>query len=264
MKVEKVAAHYDYNLHIDLPFKESGFEGNTSKEMVLIQPTAHCLVNLTEWQPFVLTLSEIEHVHFERVTYATKAFDAVFIFKNWDVLPRSITAIDMKYKEVIQDWLNLIEITYTEAPRPYNWAVMMKHVKDTREVFYDEFDEQGEKKPAGWMILTAEGSDDEDEEEENEDSSYASDEDEESEDDYSDDDDDESFEDEDDDDDYDEDEEDALDEKGQSWEELERDARAADKAKRSNEDEDDDRPKKQQKTSHGSKGSSSQRPSGRR
>ena len=42
--------------------------------MVLMQPSTHCLVNLTEWPPFVLTLQEVEHVHFERVTYATKVF----------------------------------------------------------------------------------------------------------------------------------------------------------------------------------------------
>jgi nucleosome binding factor SPN SPT16 subunit len=66
-KVEKVAAHYDINLMIDVPFKKSGFEGNPNKEMVLLQPTTHCLINVTETPSFVLTLSEIDHAHFERL-----------------------------------------------------------------------------------------------------------------------------------------------------------------------------------------------------
>lgn len=93
LKVEKVATHYGFTLQIDIPFRKSGFEGNCHKEMVFLQPTTHCLVNLTEQPPFVLTLADIDHVHFERVTYATRNFDAVFIFKNHSIMPRTITAI---------------------------------------------------------------------------------------------------------------------------------------------------------------------------
>jgi nucleosome binding factor SPN SPT16 subunit len=163
-KVEKVAAHYDFNLNIDVPFKKSGFHGNWSKEMVQLLPTTHCLVNLTEWPPFVMTLSEIEHAHFERVTYATKAFDLTFIFKNWDLMPRTITAIDMKYMDIIQDWLNLVEITFTKGPRSINWTDIMKIIREEREVFYDDVDDEGVAKPAGWLFLSAEDDDDEEEE----------------------------------------------------------------------------------------------------
>jgi nucleosome binding factor SPN SPT16 subunit len=163
-KVEKVAAHYDFNLNIDVPFKKSGFHGNWSKEMVQLLPTTHCLVNLTEWPPFVMTLSEIEHAHFERVTYATKAFDLTFIFKNWDLMPRTITAIDMKYMDIIQDWLNLVEITFTKGPRSINWTDVMKIIREEREVFYDDVDDEGVAKPAGWLFLSAEDDDDEEEE----------------------------------------------------------------------------------------------------
>jgi nucleosome binding factor SPN SPT16 subunit len=133
-KVEKVAAHYEFNLQIDVPFKKSGFVGNWSRDMVTMTPTTNCLVNLVEWPPFVLTLSEVEHVHFERVTYATKAFDLTFIFKNWDVLPRTINSIDLKYMEIIEDWLNLVEITFTKGPRSMNWVDVMKLAKSERQV----------------------------------------------------------------------------------------------------------------------------------
>ena len=59
-KVEKVAAHDEFNLYVDVPFKKSGFLGNWSKEMVLLQPTTNCLVNLTEWPSYVMTLSEVD------------------------------------------------------------------------------------------------------------------------------------------------------------------------------------------------------------
>ena len=215
-KVEKVAAHYEFNLNVDVPFKKSGFLGNWSKEMVLLQPTTNCLVNLTEWPSFVMTLSEVEHAHFERVTYATKAFDVTFIFKNWDMVPRTITAIDMKYMDIIQDWLNLVEITFTKGPRSINWTDIMKIVRDERNTFYEDVDEEGESKPPGWLFLSAELSDDEDEGEEDEDSNFSEDSDgsDESESDDSDSDDESDFSEEDSDGSYDEEEEEGLEEKG--------------------------------------------------
>jgi nucleosome binding factor SPN SPT16 subunit len=164
VKVEKVAAHYGFNLQIDIPFRKSGFEGNCHKEMVLLQPTTHCLVNLTEVPPFVLTLADIDHVHFERVTYATRNFDATFIFKNHSLLPRTITAIDMKYMDTIQDWLNLVEITYTMGARSMNWVDTMAAVRDSGEFFYLDKDEEGENKAPGWLFLSGEDTDEEGEE----------------------------------------------------------------------------------------------------
>ena len=85
IKLEKIAAHYDFHLTIDSPYKKFQFTGNPNREMVVIQPTTNCLVNLTEQPPFLITLSEVEHVHFERVIFGAKAFDMSFVFKNWDV-----------------------------------------------------------------------------------------------------------------------------------------------------------------------------------
>jgi nucleosome binding factor SPN SPT16 subunit len=173
LKVEKVANHYGFNLSIDIPFRKSGFEGNCHKEMVFLQPTTHCLVNLTEVPPFVLALSDVDHVHFERVTYATRNFDATFIFKNFSLPPRTITAIEMKYMEIIQDWLNLVEITYTAGPRTMNWVDVMSAARDAGEYFYLDRDRDGEKKALGWLVLSAEDSDEE-EEEEDDDESFSS------------------------------------------------------------------------------------------
>ena len=217
IKVEKVAAHYGYQLQVDIPFRKSGFEGNCHKEMVFMQPTTHCLVNLTEVPAFVLPLGEVDHVHFERVTYTTRNFDATFIFKNHSLPPKTITAIDMRYLEVIQDWLNLVEITYTAGARSINWTEVMAAVRDAGEFFYMDTDENGEKQPAGWLFLSAEDPDeDEDEEGDDDDESFAEESDEDSEEDSDDDDDDDEsdYADEDDDEDEDDDDDDEEEEEG--------------------------------------------------
>lgn len=244
MKLEKVAVHYGYSLQIDVPFRKSGFEGNCNKEMVMIQPTTHCLVNLTENPPFVLTLSDIDHAHLERVTYATKNFDLTFIYKNFDIPPKTITAVDMKYMDTIQDWLNLVEITYTSGPRSINWNDVMTFVRDFGDYFYLDVDVNGEKKPAGWLFLSAEDSENEDGEgdEEDDDESYASSADasedgSESDDSDSDADSDEYVDSAEESDDEEDEEEEEEEEEGKSWDELEKDAIASDRVKRSMEEE---------------------------
>ena len=81
-KVEKVAKHYEFNIDFDIPYADLGFNGNCTREMVTILPTVNCLVSLTETPFFFVRLADIEHVHFERVTYTTKNFDLSIIFKN--------------------------------------------------------------------------------------------------------------------------------------------------------------------------------------
>lgn len=55
------------NLQVDIPFRELGFNGVPSRSSVWIQPTTDCLVQLTEPPFLVITLSDIEIVHLERV-----------------------------------------------------------------------------------------------------------------------------------------------------------------------------------------------------
>lgn len=171
-KVERVAKHYEFDIEFDIPYIELAFDGNPNKEMVKIQPSVKCLVNLTEMPFFVIDLSEVEHVHFERVNMATKNCDMTIIFKNFDVLPKSIAAIDIQFFDMIQDWLNDVEITFTSGVQSINWKVVMDAVKgDDR--FYFDTDEDGESKPAGWNFLRADGSDDEEDEEADGDSSFS-------------------------------------------------------------------------------------------
>ncbi len=239
LKLEKVASHYDHTLNVDVPFVKSAFEANVHREMVRLMPTTHCLVNLTEVPNFCQTISDIEHVHFERAGFTTKAFDIVLVFKDWSIAPKTLTAIDIKYMDIVQEWLNLVEITYTIGSQPMNWTEVMAAVKEDDRFWYDTEADGETKKPhgAGWKFLNVEGSDDEEEgEDEDEESAFDDKEEgstEESES-GSDSDDESDFDEEDSDE---EEDDDSEEEEGKDWDELERDAAAADKAKRSYEDE---------------------------
>lgn len=246
LKVQKVAEHYEYALEFDAPYKKSGFQGNPGREMVLLQPTAHCLVNLTEWPPTIITMSEVEHVHMERVTFSNnKNFDVTFIWKDWSRLPRTISAIDSKYMDIIMDWLNEIEMTFTRGKLGMNWVEMMRIAKEFRDdgTFYSDKDLDGNKKPVGWSFLSVEHDDEDDEDPDDEESDYEEDsdeDDEEEESEYDDDSDDSDLVTEDDESDYDSDEEDGLEEKGMDWDELEREAAASDRKRERGDDEGDD------------------------
>lgn len=267
-KMEGVSERYGKPVVFDIPYRELGFMGTPFKEMVLLQPSVHCLVSLTDMPFFIISLDEVEHVHFERVMFSSKNFDVVFVFKNFDVPPMRISAVSTGELERIKEWLDDIDICFTTGTANLNWKSIMATIKaDNR--FYLDADEDGVPKPAGWEFLKMEGSDDEDEdEEEAEDSTYSasSDDDDESgsdssgsgESDWA------SLVDEDSSEEPSEDEEDAP-----SWDELEREAQAADRLhlteKRGRGDDDDEdedyrrSSSKKKKTSSGGGGGSSRR-----
>ena len=55
-------------IEFDVPYKELKFEGAPNKANVMLYPTVHCLVNLSETPFFIMNLEEIEVAHFERIT----------------------------------------------------------------------------------------------------------------------------------------------------------------------------------------------------
>jgi nucleosome binding factor SPN SPT16 subunit len=60
-------AGHDMNVRVDVPFRELGFNGVPARSSVWVQPTADCLVQLSEPPFMVITLEDIEIVHLERV-----------------------------------------------------------------------------------------------------------------------------------------------------------------------------------------------------
>jgi nucleosome binding factor SPN SPT16 subunit len=175
-KVSQLAEYYKFSLPIETPDKDIVFTGSHAREIVTIQPTAKCLVNVSEFPPFVVPLVDIEHVHFERVTFGSKHFDMQIIMKDWSQPVKKISMVDIKLKDLIQEWLTAVKITYTQGKETFGWEAILKAAIAERDVWYETVDADGEPRvqEPGWSWLNpAEESEEEDEEE----SSYESDED---------------------------------------------------------------------------------------
>merc|ERR1711909_196539 len=152
---EKVEQVTKGALEFDSPFRDLGFNGVPHRETVLLQPTSSCLVNLTSWPPFAITLEDVELVHFERVQLSLKNFDMVFIFKDYSKKIAMVTAIPMTMLDHVKEWLNSCDIKYTEGVQSLNWTKIMKTIVDDPEGFFES---------GGWSFLDPEsdGEDDDD------------------------------------------------------------------------------------------------------
>ncbi|KAG0173480.1 FACT complex subunit spt16 [Apophysomyces sp. BC1015] len=148
---EKVAEASDGRIEVDIPFRELGFQGVPFRSNVLLQPTTDCLVHLSDPPALVITLSDIEIAHLERVQFGLKNFDMVFVFKDFHRTPIHINTIPMAQLDNVKDWLDSVEVAFTEGPVNLNWGMIMKTVNEDPAEFY---------KNGGWNFLGG-GSDDE-------------------------------------------------------------------------------------------------------
>ena len=142
--VDKIEALTDNQVEFDVPFRELGFHGVPFKSSVLLLPSTHCVVNLAEQPPFIVTLDDVELVHFERVNFHMKNFDMVFIFKEYSRKVSMISSIPMTSLDSVKDWLNSCDIKYSEGIQSLNWAKIMKTINDNPEDFFDN---------GGWSFL---------------------------------------------------------------------------------------------------------------
>ena len=131
-----------------------------------MQPSSSCLVNLTSWPPFCVTLEQVELCHFERVSFSMKNFDMVFIFKDYTKKICMVTAIPMTMLDHVKEWLNSCDIKYTEGLQSLNWGKIMKTIVEDPEGFFDS---------GGWNFLDPEsGDEDEDDDDDSdEDETFA-------------------------------------------------------------------------------------------
>merc|ERR1712013_368898 len=161
---EKVESATKGVLEFDSPFRDLGFNGVPHRETCLLQPTSSCLVNLTSWPPFAITLEDVELVHFERVQLSLKNFDMVFIFKDYSKKISMVTAIPMTMLDHVKEWLNSCDIKYTEGVQSLNWGKIMKTIVDDPEGFFDS---------GGWNFLDPESDgEDEDDDDSDEDETF--------------------------------------------------------------------------------------------
>lgn len=159
---EKIAdAARDANLAVDIPFRELGFNGVPSRSSVLVQPTTDCLVQLTEPPFLVITLSDIEVVHLERVQFGLKNFDMVLVLRDFNKPPVHINTIPVESLDGVKDWLDSVDIPFSEGPLNLNWAQIMKTVTADPHAFFVD---------GGWSFLSTE-SDEEQEKDVSEDES---------------------------------------------------------------------------------------------
>lgn len=234
---EKIAdAGKSEGISVDMPFRDLGFNGVPSRSSVMIQPTTDCLVQLTEPPFMVITLTDIEVVHLERVQFGLKQFDMVVVFKDFTRPPAHINTIPVEALDGVRDWLDSVDIPFSEGPLNLNWATIMKTVIQDPHTFFAD---------GGWSFLGTESDDEGSGDEEEESAFEASDDDldSESSEDESDFDDDASAE---------ASEEDVSDEdEGEDWDELEK--KAARKDREGGMGEDDGESKKKSSSSKSKK-----------
>ncbi|GAA5982684.1 hypothetical protein JCM11641_002335 [Rhodosporidiobolus odoratus] len=141
---DKIAEASNGRVEVDIPFRELGFQGVPFRSNVLLQPTTETLVFLTEPPFLVLTLSEIEVAHLERVQYGLKNFDLVFVFQDFTRPPVHINTIPSPQLDSVKEWLDSVDIPFSEGPVNLNWQAIMKTVNDDPYDFFKE---------GGWSFL---------------------------------------------------------------------------------------------------------------
>ncbi|KAI8089405.1 FACT complex subunit-domain-containing protein [Halteromyces radiatus] len=147
---EKIAEASDDRIEVDIPFRELGFQGVPFRSNVLLQPTTDCLVHLSDPPFLVITLSEIEIAHLERVQFGLKNFDLVYVFKDFQRPPIQINTIPMSQLDNVKEWLNSVDVAFTEGPVNLNWSMIMKTVNDNPADFF---------KNGGWNFLSPDSDD---------------------------------------------------------------------------------------------------------
>merc|ERR1719376_1766891 len=149
---DKVESATRKEVEFESPYRDLGFHGVPFRETVLLLPTSYCLISVTQWPPFCVTLEDIQLVHFERVHFQLKNFDMVFIFKDYNKQVMMVTSIPMQMLDHVKEWLNSVDIKYTEGVQSLNWPKIMKTITDDPEGFFEG---------GGWGFLDP-NSDDED------------------------------------------------------------------------------------------------------
>ncbi len=102
-------------------------------------------------------MEDLELVHFERVQFHLKNFDMAFIFKDYQKKVIVVGSIPMNMLDHVKDWLNNVDIKYTEGVQSLNWTKIMKTILDDPEGFFEE---------GGWNFLDSNNSDNDEGEDE--------------------------------------------------------------------------------------------------
>ncbi|KNC97903.1 chromatin-remodeling protein SPT16 [Spizellomyces punctatus DAOM BR117] len=143
-------------IDVDMPYRDLGFHGVFSRQLVLLQPTNECLVHLTDVPNLVITLAEVELCHLERVQFGLKNFDMVFVYKDYTRPVTHITTVPVKQLENVKEWLDSCDIPFSEGPANLVWPQIMKTINQDPVGFFDA---------GGWIILQPDSEDEASEDE---------------------------------------------------------------------------------------------------
>lgn len=157
-------------LNVQIP--ERGFLGVHSREAVPFYVTNECILSIHELPFFVMNMENVEVVSFERVTFATKTFDCVFIFKDKRKSPVTIGSIETTKLSYLKEMLDSHNIIFMENKVNINWNNLMHTIMEDPLSFYEN---------GAWAELLREEEESESEEESDDETSsaYSDDEDEE-------------------------------------------------------------------------------------
>ncbi|EME27767.1 uncharacterized protein Gasu_47530 [Galdieria sulphuraria] len=142
-------------IEFDIPYRELCFSGAPATATLTLVPTLHCIVDLIDWPPFILSLPDVEIACFERVDFSLKSFDIVFIYKNFETEPEvkkcfvRISSIPKEELKSLQSFLDEQDIKYYESRVSLNWTDVLKSIRSDLPVFYEE---------GGWEFLNPDSS----------------------------------------------------------------------------------------------------------
>ena len=142
---EKISDASRKMVDVDTPMRDLGFQGVPHRQLVTLYPTTEALVHLSDNPPLVVTLSDVEIAHLERVQFGLKNFDLVLIFKDLSLPVVHINTIPSNQLENVKDWLDSVDIPFTEGPVNLSWPQIMKTIQDDPKSFFEE--------AGGWSFL---------------------------------------------------------------------------------------------------------------
>jgi nucleosome binding factor SPN SPT16 subunit len=128
-KIEEQALSNRTKLEFDIPFDDLYFHGAPMRASVKIMPTKNCLVALSEFPCFVLDVSDIEIVHFERIHFNLKNFDLAIIYKDYTTFKR-ICSIPIEHLEDIKNYLDSIGVIFSQSVQPINWKNILDDIRE--------------------------------------------------------------------------------------------------------------------------------------
>ncbi|OAF70902.1 FACT complex subunit SPT16 [Intoshia linei] len=160
LRVESISSG---KVSFEIPIRDLGFFGVPIKTTSFLMPSTNCLVQLSDWPPTVVSIDEIELVHFERVSFSIKNFDIVFVFKDYSKPVFIVNAVPTESLQNLKQWLHELEIHFTEGVQSLNWPKVMKTIVDDIDPFFDN---------GGWNFLCPESDVEESEDVEGEDENF--------------------------------------------------------------------------------------------